>query len=343
MSKSLTIIIPTKNRSKYIDNCVQYYTSNKFEGTLMILDSSSSKERFKIMEYLKKNNNKIKIKYYYKKNKPTQIIKNFINKIKTQYCIISADDDFLILKTLNFFINFANRNKNIKIINGNVLRLDILNKNRILVNKYYITTNLNVADPYKRITNYLNDYGPINTSLIQTKLLKKIFNLSPSEIELKKKCPVRSINDEMLVGSLMVISSKIYHSKRLFLVRTIHGNNSNLPINYSELDLIKSINYFILSIEKFCKINNISKFSKKNISAIKKDIYRYLKPNSSYININLKYFYVSLRRKLVRFQILRKIINMLKKNERNIENYIENKEKDYLFLKNINKFLIKEK
>ena len=44
MSKEVTIIIPTKNRFKFLEKNINYYIQNQFKGKILILDSSSYSE-----------------------------------------------------------------------------------------------------------------------------------------------------------------------------------------------------------------------------------------------------------------------------------------------------------
>ena len=44
----LTLIIPTKNRSQYLNNLLFYYSINKIRFKILILDSSTDKFKKKI-------------------------------------------------------------------------------------------------------------------------------------------------------------------------------------------------------------------------------------------------------------------------------------------------------
>lgn len=309
----------------------------------MILDSSDINEKNKNIENINKQKNKIKIKYYFKKKPPTQIIKIFVKKILTKYCIIAADDDFYIVSTINYFVNFLENNKKIKIINGNAMRLDIVNEERVLVNKYYISKNLEINNPLSRLSRYLNNYGPINTSLILTKNIKKIFEFLPEEKIIKKKCPIKSINDEILIGSLMVLSSNIYHTNKLYLVRSIHGGNSNFSNKVDKEKLFKSIDYFILIIKKYVNLEKRLKLNSSHVSNLNMDLNNYFndKPmNLKFLKIYNTYF-GKIKTLIYKILFIRKLTNKFINNENLLENYIENKKQNYFELNNIKRFLMK--
>ena len=136
MSKEVTIIIPTKNRFKFLEKNISYYIQNQFKGNILILDSSSSSESKKILKFIESCKKKIRIDYYHKKALPNQIIKFFIKKIKTKFSIIGADDDFYIPSTISDLVFSLKQKKKFKIVTGKVLRLDFIDK-RIHVNPFH--------------------------------------------------------------------------------------------------------------------------------------------------------------------------------------------------------------
>tara|TARA_B100000989_G_C19502918_1_gene455083 strand:- start:441 stop:1466 length:1026 start_codon:yes stop_codon:yes gene_type:complete len=341
MSSDITIIIPTKNRSNFLKKCIEYYLLNNFKGTLLILDSSNIKENKKNKEIILKNKNKIKINIFYKDDFPTQIIKNFIDEVKTKYCIMASDDDFYVVKTINYFVDYLNSHPEYNIISGKALRLDIVNKDRILVNKYFISDNLDNDDPLERVSHYINRYGPINTSVISKEYLKNIFEITPPKDELDNICPIRSIYDEMLVGALMVLSSKIAHMENLLLIRTIHGNNSNISKDLDKKKLEISINFFTRTIKKYA-INYLDlSDSNKGYDVLKKDMYNYFKrtPKKSLIKNNLYSILHYTKYSLYKFFILRFLINKIRNNYNLIDNYINNQRKFYNELEIVRNFL----
>tara|TARA_A100001015_G_C14987733_1_gene712319 strand:+ start:828 stop:1862 length:1035 start_codon:yes stop_codon:yes gene_type:complete len=343
MSSEITIIIPTKNRSHFLSNCIEYYVLNNFKGSLMILDSSNIKEKNRNKEITFKFKQKIKLQVFYKDDFPTQIIKNFIKKVKTKYCIMASDDDFYIIKTINYFVNYLNTHKNINIINGKALRLDIVNTDRVLVNKYFISDKLNKGYPLERVSNYINEYGPINTSIISTKYLVNILGLTPSKRELKTKCPIRSINDEILVGALMVLSSKIIHKDKLFLIRTIHGNNSNLPKDHNKKKLDKSIDFFIKTIKKFADKYLYLSENNDGYETLRKDMYQIFKKNSIQLKVKIKFYsYLKfIKSYFYNYSTIRFIINKLRNKRNLLDNYIKNELQFYRELKKVKSFIIK--
>ena len=342
MSKEVTIIIPTKNRFKFLEKNINYYIQNQFKGKILILDSSSYSESKKISKFIVSCKKKICIDYYHKKALPNQMIKFFIKKIKTKFSIIGADDDFYIPSTISDLIFSLKKKKNFKIVVGIVLRLDFIDKRRH-VNPFHEINISNKNNLFSRIEHYLNNYLSIAAiSIIETKLLIRLFDYVPDTKNLKK-CPIQSVSNEILITSLMILSSKILKSEKLLTVRMIHGNNSSLPKNHKQQDINESINYYLASIKKYLIENKDFILSKKNIQKIDRILFLSL---SKQKKLN---FYDTQKNKIIplmkmiimKNKFTQKLFYFLKKRDNEIDQYIINKNIFYNELNCINKFIIK--
>lgn len=342
MSKEVTIIIPTKDRFKFLKKNIEYYIFSKFRGVLLILDSSSYVDAKKNKNFIKKCSLVININYYHKKTLPNQIIKFYSSKIKTKYSIIGADDDFYIPSTINSLVKILNRNKENKIILGEVFRLDILDE-RIHVNKFPVQINNNYTNLQKKISDYLKNYISIAAiSIIETKLLNKLFTYVPDTKELKK-CPIQGVSNEILITSLMFLSTKILISNKLLTLRLIHGNNSMLPKKHNKEQIEKSTEYFINSINDYLTNHKNYKLSKKNKDDIGMILSSKLKLNikSHIFNIFRNKSILLLKNILLKFKYTKYIFYYLKKSDKDIDIYILNKNNFYKDIEIINEFIVR--
>ena len=96
---NLTIIIPTLNRSYFLNKLLEYYSHLNFKAAFLILDSSEGKERKKNINVLSKYKN-LNLKYKNVRGKPLEVIRKSKKNIKTKYCVFSGDDDFFIKNSL---------------------------------------------------------------------------------------------------------------------------------------------------------------------------------------------------------------------------------------------------
>ena len=87
----LTIIIPTLNRSNFLNKLLEYYSNLNFKAVFLILDSSEGNENINILSRYKELN----IKYINIKGKPLEVIRKSKRNIQTKYCVFSVMMIFL--------------------------------------------------------------------------------------------------------------------------------------------------------------------------------------------------------------------------------------------------------
>ena len=141
----------------------------------------------------------------------------------------------------------------------------------------------------------------------------------------------------------MVLSSNIYHTNKLYLVRSIHGGNSNFSNKVDKEKLFKSIDYFILIIKKYVNLEKRLKLNSSHVSNLNMDLNNYFndKPmNLKFLKIYNTYF-GKIKTLIYKISFIRKLTNKFINNENLLENYIENKKQNYFELNNIKRFLIK--
>ena len=111
--KKLTIIIPTKDRPKYVISILDYYNENNYDGFIILADSSEDNNFNLVSNYIKNNKLKFSLLHVNTYNKDVKSSINFvINKIDTLYTLQISDDDFLIMEGLNSSIKFLDKNNN---------------------------------------------------------------------------------------------------------------------------------------------------------------------------------------------------------------------------------------
>ena len=111
INKKLTIIIPTKNRPKYVLSILDYYNENNYDGYIILADSSDAKNFNLISEFIKESVFKFSLLHEDTYNKDVSSAINFItDKITTDYTLQISDDDFLIIKGVKSSLKFLEKN-----------------------------------------------------------------------------------------------------------------------------------------------------------------------------------------------------------------------------------------
>jgi glycosyltransferase domain-containing protein len=158
----VTIIITTYNRYSCLYNLLRFYEKYNSNFKFLILDSSSKKTNINVIL-----GKKLDIKYF--KYLPKIKIQSKIYKgsvhIETKFCVLNADDDFLIPDSIIKAVNFLTRNNEYSSAHGKYLlvseKIIPLIKKKILslyLIKSYSSQN---KEPIERIREYLS--GDLNT------------------------------------------------------------------------------------------------------------------------------------------------------------------------------------
>lgn len=178
--KSVTVLIPTKDRPELLERCVEYFynmSDEELEVQIFILDASNE-ENLKINKRLENRYSKVVSYYAFDENvNPITRILKVYNKILTEFCFICADDDFLIKEGIVESINELSKHKDVIVVKG---------KSYIFLNNdtskmYYFSKDsclpLTEEEPVNRLKKFVNRWVPQMLYLVFRKHdLYKIFN-----------------------------------------------------------------------------------------------------------------------------------------------------------------------
>ena len=118
-----TIIIPTYNRSNCLKRILNYYDSfpEKKDDFEFIVADSSSNENKKINREIVSSLKNFEVLYlsdYLENINPWYKFANAINYAKSGFCLICADDDFVVPKSAIFCADFLENNPNFTAAHG---------------------------------------------------------------------------------------------------------------------------------------------------------------------------------------------------------------------------------
>lgn len=118
-----TIIIPTYNRSNCLKRILNYYDSfpEKKDDFEFIVADSSSNENKKINREIVSSLKNFEVLYlsdYLENINPWYKFANAINYAKSEFCLICADDDFVVPKSAIFCADFLENNPNFTAAHG---------------------------------------------------------------------------------------------------------------------------------------------------------------------------------------------------------------------------------
>ena len=150
----LTVIIPTKNRPKFIRRSVKYW--NNYNFPIIIADGSDNSQK----EWMDLNANQ-NIKYFHKKVSFPKRLSMAGKLIKTKYTIFLCDDEFYAVEALKKCINFLDLNNDFIAVNGRVIGFANIN-NKLVCRHIYDNWTGRArpeGDPKERMISHMKNYA----------------------------------------------------------------------------------------------------------------------------------------------------------------------------------------
>lgn len=236
MSKNIndfvTIIIPTHNRLKLLKRNLIYLESFKIK--IIVVDSGHNSKKYLISF---KN-----IEYIYLKNYSfTKKIAVALDRVKTKYCTICPDDDFLFLSSIDSAVSFLEDNPHYSLAHGRYIcfykRFGYIFHNIRYRNR--VNFDIDNESEKERMLKSLRLYTNVLYSLHRTHILKVSVNFAIK------------LSDYSLPELFEIFSS---------IISSLYGKHKSLPILWMAKDLKRYSNYSI--------IDKDSSISKKNTYVI---------------------------------------------------------------------------
>ena len=232
-SQEISILIPTLNRSGFLERTLKYYDLLKFEGKILIGDSSSGNHASKNIQTVNR----------YKKNldldlidcpKPEQkakvdwvgfsgeaiAFKKLLRLVKTEFVVTSGDDDFLIPQSLLECAEALDKHTGYSGFCGGRLDFQVskdLDTGEVTFVKhipYYAIDSDKGVDRWKTYAEHA--ISPLY-SVIRTQDWLEVY-------EHFDRVSLRYIGSEFLPSALMVIRGKIGILDRLMIIHQDHAN-----------------------------------------------------------------------------------------------------------------------
>jgi len=208
--KNCTIIIPTFERPNFLSMQIAWLNYEKFEGRLLIADSSSDqifRSNAKLIKDAKFETTHIDCRGLPEKDST----KKSIDVVTSEYVCWTGDDDFQVMSGLNKTLNFLKKNRNIGAARGQGIRL-YLDKIANNSHNFFFRTYdppLALGDNFeKRLKSFMkNGGGDTHYSVCRTDILRESYK------------NVHLINDRILGAACLPI---IMTLKQTELVRLNH-------------------------------------------------------------------------------------------------------------------------
>jgi len=237
VSSKLTIVLTTYNRSEKLEQLVNFYLVTNVRCRIIVTDCSTDNHLVNNKLLLSKFSEHLRIEHLILPSDYCnyEAFYHGLNNVFTPYVVMSADDDFLIIKALLKSVDFLEKNLDYAACQGKQIFFTKWN-NKILFGKsYMVDTSIDGSTAELRIENSMinNDrfYAPKSVySVMRTGLTKNIY-FDALSLGLDHN------NTEGLVNRLLLISGKIKLLPSLYIVREhgIHNAGIISKIRYTKI------------------------------------------------------------------------------------------------------------
>jgi len=249
-----SIIIPTINRSQFIELNLNFLSIQKFNGQVLIGDSSNDLNYNKTKLFIKKKKFNFEIIHKHLPNLSAyECIAILKKKINFKYAMWIPDDDLLLTMNVKKCINFLDKNRDYSACGGKMAIIELNKDNKIVglgSGKFRSMLNNNALD---RLSNLSEDYYVAQYAISRSKEFKKRYNFSNNHL-----LPI--IGAEVLPTFYLTAFGKIFQINDFFCMRLVHSNQILSNAAKGDYSIFKSKIY---KKSKFFLINEISKYLSK--------------------------------------------------------------------------------
>ncbi len=225
----ITLLIPTLNRSDFLQRLLDYYAATGYRHDILIGDASDEARASKMREVVKQFDSKLRIRY---RHLPGQSIAHTVftlnKEVETPYATLVPDDDFITTQGIEQAISFLEVNKEYTAANGQAIIFFLKQSGCSGEFKeigHYKMQGLEWDTGADRLKNILSDYFVALFSVHRTEAWKSMWR------------PVEAMRDtafaaELLPCCLSACYGKIKHLTTLYLIRQGHDRRNILKDIY---------------------------------------------------------------------------------------------------------------
>ena len=216
LTKKCAIIIPTMNKSSFIEDKLYYFNQINYKGTVHIADSSDN-YHFDKSAYFINYFSLLGLKIIHHDTKGLNIEESkffAVKNVTESYCQYCGDDDYILIDGLTKGILFLEKNINYNTITGNAITVNLSEWKNNSFSKYNLYGS-EIVDLVNRLENYSNNYWPIwvlHRTKNYLKMLQETINYKTPHFR------------EIFMGLKTLsqgLCKKIYYP---YLIRGIHDN-----------------------------------------------------------------------------------------------------------------------
>lgn len=232
----LTLVIPTKNRSRFLARLLNYYAQLGLEYPVLIADSSDPGEFGQIGRIIRNLSDRLDVTHlsFPPDLSAFRALAKSFERVQTPYAVFASDDDFYVPEALRESVRFLEHHPDVSVAHGLFVMFGLYSGSthgRIQWVTHYDCRDIGDGTGRGRLENFLRDcYAPGNsvhrTADIRDAYDRAVrFNLGPRFAELFTSC-------------LPIIRGKVKRVDRLYKICQAHSNQASSSRSVDPMDWI---------------------------------------------------------------------------------------------------------
>lgn len=219
----LTLIVPTRNRPKFLARMLSYYSEVGFSCKIIVADSSEEVilEQNRHVIGHTKGLFAIEHRTYDGNSTLAAKINNSLNCVDTRYVVLGADDDFFVPRALDRATEFLENQPDYSLAHGGAVSFELKSDKdpvcgEILKVVSYNQRSIEFADASRRLSDHLADYCPTFYSVQRLDQMRSIWLKTYHAF-------LDPYFGELLPSCLSLIQGKSKRLKGLYMARQTHS------------------------------------------------------------------------------------------------------------------------
>ena len=233
----ISLLMPTMNRSDFVERVLSYYAGQNFRSPILIADSSNREEFEKTVAVVKKLDGKIDIKHlHYPGLGNYAAVYQLMDQVTTPYSTFLPDDDFFVPNSLKLLTDFLEKNpgyscawgKSIQFILDSDLPYGRISPSKLGPSNQNTCFSINQDSAKSRLLAHGSRFSSVFTGCCRTEMFKNALRCAMELHNIvgeRKEESWQVVNyfSELIVSFDLVIQGKIKSLDCLHFIRQSHN------------------------------------------------------------------------------------------------------------------------
>jgi glycosyltransferase domain-containing protein len=232
--KSISFIMPTRNRSHLVKRTLGFLSDTKFPYELKICDNSEQDHRLMLRSIVENFTKLLKVELIEFDSNADSLNKVVIclDSILSEFVAFIGDDDFPVVQTYTMMAAVLQQNPKLDCVDGTEIRVALPSSTLTTTNKFsaviYPQPDITSDSPKKRLLAHFSQYWPTWYALHRTSAILNQFSCAA-------KTSINILGVELLASGLALIDGKYVKLPQIHILRQVYHERSTSFASWEEM------------------------------------------------------------------------------------------------------------